>query len=89
MPSVRSLAAEILVNPNTVAKVYRELEREKLLKARPGSGVLVATGAAKRARRTVHAELKFRLSAWLEEARDVGLADELLQEILVLGSLAT
>ena len=42
LPSVRALARDLLVNPNTVAKVYRDLEREGILRTRPGSGAFVA-----------------------------------------------
>ena len=45
LPSVRGLAREVLVNPNTVAKVYRDLEREGVLRTRPGSGAFVADDA--------------------------------------------
>ena len=45
LPSVRGLAKDLLVNPNTVAKVYRDLEREGVLRTRPGSGAFVADDA--------------------------------------------
>lgn len=45
LPSVRELAAQLLVNPNTVAKVYRDLEREGLLEARRGQGTYVSPSA--------------------------------------------
>ncbi|HWC96470.1 MAG TPA: GntR family transcriptional regulator [Candidatus Sulfopaludibacter sp.] len=46
LPSVRALAAEHLINPNTVARAYLELEREGLLCKRRGSGTYVAADAA-------------------------------------------
>ena len=39
IPSVRALAQDLKVNPNTVARAYRELEREKWIEARRGEGV--------------------------------------------------
>jgi len=45
LPSVRVLASEHLINPNTVARAYLELEREGLLSKRRGAGTYVATGA--------------------------------------------
>jgi GntR family transcriptional regulator len=42
LPSVRALAQELVVNPNTVAKAYAELTREGLVNAQPGRGVFVA-----------------------------------------------
>jgi GntR family transcriptional regulator len=45
LPSIRDLATEILVNPNTVARAYRELEREGLISTRQGSGSFVSAEA--------------------------------------------
>src|SRR5437899_434999 len=42
LPSVRQLSRELVVNPNTVARAYTELEREGLLVSRPGRGIYVA-----------------------------------------------
>jgi GntR family transcriptional regulator len=46
LPSVRELAAQLLVNPNTVAKVYRDLERDGLLATRRGAGTYISPSAA-------------------------------------------
>jgi GntR family transcriptional regulator len=46
MPSVRALASGHLINPNTVARAYLELEREGLLSKRRGAGTYVAHDAA-------------------------------------------
>lgn len=42
LPSVRQLAAELGVNPNTVQQAYRELEREGLVRVRRGQGTFVS-----------------------------------------------
>ncbi len=42
LPSVRELSRTLVVNPNTIARVYTELERDGVLNTRPGLGVLVA-----------------------------------------------
>ena len=42
MPSVRALAKELVVNPNTVAKAYAELVRDGVLETQPGRGAFVA-----------------------------------------------
>jgi GntR family transcriptional regulator len=52
LPSVRELAAELRINPNTVQQAYRELERESAVYVRRGQGTFVAQnsgGAAERA----------------------------------------
>jgi len=45
LPSVRELAAQLLVNPNTVARVYRDMERDGLLETRRGTGTFIAASA--------------------------------------------
>jgi GntR family transcriptional regulator len=49
LPSIRPLAEELVINANTVAKAYRELEREGVVELRQGAGAFVADTA--RARR--------------------------------------
>jgi GntR family transcriptional regulator len=43
LPGIRGLAESMVINPNTVARVYRELEQEGLLELRHGVGAFVAT----------------------------------------------
>jgi GntR family transcriptional regulator len=45
LPSVRELAAELVVNPRTVSQAYRELEREGVVYVRRGQGTFVSPGA--------------------------------------------
>ncbi|HJQ69568.1 MAG TPA: GntR family transcriptional regulator [Blastocatellia bacterium] len=42
LPAIRKVAEELVINPNTVAKVYRELEHEGVIELRQGSGAFVA-----------------------------------------------
>jgi GntR family transcriptional regulator len=42
LPSVRGLAEKLLVNPNTIAKAYAELSREKVIETQQGRGVFIA-----------------------------------------------
>ncbi len=42
IPSIRSLALQLLINPNTVKRAYDDLEREGLIHARKGVGMVVA-----------------------------------------------
>ena len=48
MPTVRALAVELGLNANTVARVYRDLQREGLLRLERGLGTFVAAGADER-----------------------------------------
>ncbi len=45
LPGIRPLAEELVVNPNTVAKAYRELEHEGVIDLRHGAGAFVAANA--------------------------------------------
>ena len=48
LPGIRPLAEELVINPNTVAKAYRELEHEGVIELRHGAGAFVAEGARTR-----------------------------------------
>ena len=77
LPPVRKLAEQLLINPNTVARAYRELETAKVLNTRQGSGVFVAEGVSPLARREQTKILRERIDMLLSEARqmDIGIAD--------------
>jgi GntR family transcriptional regulator len=42
LPTIRQLAAELVMNPNTIAKAYRILEQEGILASRPGAGAFIS-----------------------------------------------
>jgi len=48
LPGIRPLAEELVINPNTVAKVYRELEHEGVIELRHGAGAFVSENAGAR-----------------------------------------
>jgi GntR family transcriptional regulator len=75
LPTVRQVVADLAINPNTVAKAYRELEHEGLVSATPGRGTFVASTLAAPSIEH-HEELRRALLAWLVEARRVGLDEE-------------
>jgi GntR family transcriptional regulator len=80
LPSVRELAAELRVNPNTVQQAYRELEREGLAYVRRGVGTFVKAAASdRRERETLARGLAERV---VQEAYRQGLGpDELIEAI--------
>src|SRR5207248_10138632 len=45
LPGIRPLAEELVINPNTVAKAYRELEHEGVIELRHGAGAFVSANA--------------------------------------------
>jgi GntR family transcriptional regulator len=72
LPTVKEVVAQLAINPNTVLKAYRELEREGLVQARPGLGTFI-TGSLTDGSLAAHEPLRRELQAWLARARDAGL----------------
>ncbi|GGQ26459.1 MULTISPECIES: GntR family transcriptional regulator [Streptomyces] len=73
LPTAREVVEATAVNPNTVLKAYRELEREGLVEARRGLGTFVrrALGAA-----PADSPLRAELEDWAARARESGLERE-------------
>jgi GntR family transcriptional regulator len=77
LPSVRQLSKELVVNPNTVARTYTELEREGILNTRPGLGVFVAAPQTALTAETRRRRLGAIVDRLLTEAVHLGFeADE-------------
>ncbi len=76
LPSVRQLSRELVVNPNTVAKAYTELEREGVLNTRPGLGVFVAKPQAELSAKARNERLAKSLALCLTEAVHLGFTAE-------------
>lgn len=93
LPGIRTLAEELVVSHNTIAKAYTELEREGWLDLRQGSGAYVSATArvASRAARVRVAQARVR--DFVETLRGQGLSDEeirrLYEAALLYGTSAT
>lgn len=72
LPTAREVVAGTGINPNTVLKAYRELERDGLVEARAGSGTFV-TGTLGRAEAAQVTRAGTALATWLREAHGSGL----------------
>ena len=81
LPSVREVVAATAINPNTVLKAYRDLEREGLVEARTGHGTFVRALPPGPPPDT-HSRLGRKLAAWVSEARAAGLDDEAIESLL-------
>jgi GntR family transcriptional regulator len=68
VPSVRELSKQLVVNPNTVARAYRDLQTEGLLEPVRGTGLQVAEGAPARCREARREHVRRRLRGAIEEA---------------------
>jgi len=75
LPTVREVVTQITINPNTVLKAYRELEREGLIESRPGQGTFVQRTLATTSLAS-HAALHRSLVRWLHSAYEAGLDGE-------------
>jgi len=81
LPSVRELAAQLLVNPNTVAKVYRDLERDGLLDTRRGDGTYISSDAIALAESERMRIIEEQLRTVARDARAFGLEGEAAVEL--------
>jgi GntR family transcriptional regulator len=76
LPTVKALALELTVNPNTVARAYRDLERDEVIETSPGRGSFVKhrDGAAPLARRALAEVAAGALEAAIRDARSIGVS---------------
>ena len=84
MPPIRTLAEQLLINPNTVARAYRELELAGVVEKRRTAGTYVSDATSRLARKERLRIVTERVDALLAEARqmniDTGALIELIQE---------
>jgi GntR family transcriptional regulator len=82
VPSVRELARELAINPNTIARAYRQLQDDRVLATVRGTGLEVAAGAQERCRTERLKLIRARLRQVLNEARQSRLANGDLRELV-------
>lgn len=80
MPTVRALAEELTVAPNTVVKAYNELQREGLISSRAGVGTVVTGEAGEAVKRRKVNDLYERLGTVVRDAAGLGVEEEDLRE---------
>jgi GntR family transcriptional regulator len=81
LPGIRPLAEELVINPNTVAKAYRELEHEGVLELRHGAGAFVSPKAAARKLATRLRAGQGVVAAAVEQLRARGVSDEEIRRL--------
>ena len=69
VPSVRELSRQLVVNPNTVARAYRDLQTEGLVEPVRGTGLQVSSAAPERCREARREFVRRRVRGAIEEAR--------------------
>jgi GntR family transcriptional regulator len=88
VPSVRELARELAINPNTVARAYRQLQDDGVLETIRGTGLAIAAAARRQCQTERTKLIRTRLRLVLDEALHSGLdADEI--DSLLQDELAT
>jgi GntR family transcriptional regulator len=76
LPTIRALAERLVINPNTVARAYRELESAGIVAARRSAGTVVTDTGSPLARRECVGILTERVDALLAEARQMNFGTE-------------
>ncbi len=82
VPSVRELARELAINPNTIARAYRQLQDDRVLQTIRGTGLEVATGAAERCRNERLKLIRTRIRQVLAEAKQSKLDIRELRQLI-------
>ena len=76
LPTVRRLAGDLAIAPNTIVKAYNELQRMGLVESRPGVGTVVADGVAEVARERQVAAVFERLRVLARDAAALGISED-------------
>ena len=79
LPTVRQLAAELSIAPNTIVKAYGELERKGLIESRAGAGTMVSANLDGALRRQAVAALRGRLRRLVQDAVALGVDEAMLR----------
>lgn len=81
IPSIRQLAMNLLINPNTVARAYRDLEREGVIEMRRGLGAFVAPGAVQLCRDERKKIISQKVRTVLTEAAEAGFSLDEMEKL--------
>lgn len=80
LPTVRGLAGELAIAPNTVVKAYNELQRLGLIESRPGVGTVVTGGSDEVLRERRIEDLYVRIGVLVRDAVGLGVTEDELWE---------
>ena len=80
LPGIRPLAEELVINPNTVAKAYRELEHEGVIELRHGAGAFVSANARTKKATDTRA-VQAIVAAAIEKLHSRGVTDEEIRRL--------
>ncbi|WP_300609868.1 GntR family transcriptional regulator [Trebonia sp.] len=83
LPTVKEVAGDLAINPNTVVKAYRQLEHEGLAGGRPGQGTFITATLASPPPDT-YTELRALLEHWFRAAEAAGLGEETVTALIAV-----
>jgi GntR family transcriptional regulator len=81
LPGIRPLAEELVINPNTVAKAYRELEHDGVIELRHGAGAFVAGNVATKKLTEKLKAAQTIVAGAIERLRARGITDEEIRRL--------
>jgi GntR family transcriptional regulator len=81
IPSIRELARDIKVNPNTVARAYRDLEREGIIFSRQGIGFIINVNSEDIKKQFLN-ELENELAIPLKRLKNAGISIEEVEKVV-------
>ena len=82
LPSIRPLAEELVINPNTIAKAYRELEHDGVIELRQGAGAFVSSNAPTKQEAERLKAAQALVAQGIERLRARGLTDEEIRRLV-------
>ncbi len=82
LPPIRALAEQLVINPNTVARAYRELEQAGVVYKRGTVGTYVSAGPSPLARREKLRILRRRIDALLADAKQMGVSVDAVKSLI-------
>jgi GntR family transcriptional regulator len=82
LPTVKQLAVDLTINPNTVARAYRDLERDGVIETSPGRGSFVRDGDLIQNRKTLTDVAAVALEAAIRDARSIGVERSALEPLV-------
>ena len=86
LPTVKDVAGDLAINPNTVVKAYRQLEHEGLAAGRPGQGTFITGSLSPYPPSAPGAQQALResLEEWLRDAESAGLSDDAVTALIAV-----
>ncbi|GAA3772602.1 GntR family transcriptional regulator [Micromonospora maritima] len=82
LPLIREVVEDLAINPNTVAKAYRQLEQENLVTGRPGQGTFVDEQQSPAMSASTYTSLRRGLATWLRRAYAAGLDEQAVDALV-------